>query len=77
MLNTIQYNITEASQVAQWKRICLTMQETNEMLVLSWVGKIPWRRRWQLTAVFLPGKLHRQRSLAGCSPWGRRESSMT
>ena len=33
------------------------------------VGKIPWRREWQLTPVFLPEKSHAQRSLAGCSPW--------
>ena len=30
-----------------------------------WVRKIRWRRRWQPTAVFLPGKFHRQRSLVG------------
>ena len=35
-----------------------------------WVGKIPWRRKWQPTPVLLPGKSHGQRSLAGCSPWG-------
>ena len=34
----------------------------------SWVGKIPWRREWQTTLVFLPGKSHRQRSLAVYSP---------
>ena len=34
-----------------------------------WVRKIPWRRKWQPTPVFLPGKCHRQRSLAGYSPW--------
>ena len=34
-----------------------------------WVGKIPWRRKWQPTPVFLPGKSHGQRSLAGYSPW--------
>ena len=39
-----------------------------------WVGKIPWRRKWQPTPVFLPGKPHRQRSLAGYSPWGHKES---
>jgi len=33
-----------------------------------WVGKIPWRRKWQPTPVFLPGRF--QRSLAGYSPWG-------
>ena len=32
-----------------------------------WVRKIPWRQKWQPTAVFLPGKSHGQRSLAGCS----------
>ena len=36
-----------------------------------WVGKIPWRRAWQPTPVFLPGESHGQRSLAGYSPEGR------
>ena len=35
-----------------------------------WSGKIPWRRKWQLTPVFLPEKSHGQRSLADYSPWG-------
>ena len=55
----------------------LAMQATQEMRVLSQVGKIPWRRAWQPTTVFLPGKSHRQRSLAGYSPWGCKESDMT
>ena len=38
----------------------------------SWVRKIPWRRKWQSTPVFLPGKFYGQRSLAGCSLWGGR-----
>ena len=42
-----------------------------------WVGKIPWRRAWQPTPVLLPGESHRQRSLAGYSPWGRKELDMT
>ena len=37
-----------------------------------WVGKIPWRRAWPPTAVFLPRKSHGQGSLEDCSPWGRR-----
>ena len=37
-----------------------------------WVGKIPWRRKWHPTPVFLPGESHGQRSLACYSPWGRR-----
>ena len=40
-------------------------------------GKIPWRRKWQPTPVFLPGKSHGQRSLVGYSPWHRKESDMT
>ena len=42
-----------------------------------WVGKIPWRRKWQSTPVPLPGKSHGQRSLTGYSPWGRKESDTT
>ena len=36
----------------------------------SWLGKIPWRRKWQPISVFSPGKSHGQRSLVGYSPWG-------
>ena len=43
----------------------------------SLVGKIPWNRNWQPTPGFLPGKFHRQRSLAGCSPWDRKELDMS
>ena len=42
-----------------------------------WVRKIPWSRKWQTTPVFLPGESHGQRSLAGYSPWGHRESDAT
>ena len=41
--------------------------------VQSCVGKIPCRRKWQPTPVFLPGEFHGQRSLAGYSPWGHKE----
>ena len=37
----------------------------HETWFSPWVGKIPWRRAWQLTLVFLPGEFHGQRSLAG------------
>ena len=42
-----------------------------------WVRKIPWRRAWQPTPAFLPGESHGQRSVAGYSPWGCKESDMT
>ena len=42
-----------------------------------WVRKIPWRREWQPTPVFLPGESHGQSSLVGYSPWGHKELDMT
>ena len=42
-----------------------------------WVGKIPWRRKWQPTPVFLPGKSHGRRSLVGYSLWGHKKSDTT
>ena len=37
----------------------------------------PWGRKWQTTPVFLSGEFHGQKSLAGYSPWGRKESDLT
>ena len=42
-----------------------------------WVEKIPWRRKWHPTPVFLPGKSHRQRNLVRYSPWGCKELDTT
>ena len=42
-----------------------------------WVRKIPWRRAWQPTPVFLPGKSHGQRSLEDYSSWAHKESDTT
>ena len=42
-----------------------------------WVGKIAWRRQWQTTPVFLPGKSNGWRSLVSYSPWGHKESETT
>ena len=40
-----------------------------------WVQKIPWRRKWQATPVFLPGESHGQRSLAGYSPGSQTDTT--
>ena len=40
-----------------------------------YVRKIPWREEWLSSLVFLPGEFHRQKSLAGYRPWGRRVRS--
>ena len=57
----------KGSQVAQWlkkKSAC----QCKRCRFNSWVWKIPWRRTWQLTPIFLTGKSHGQRSLAGYNP---------
>ena len=40
-----------------------------------WVRKIPWRREWLPTSVFLPGEFHRKRSLVGYNPWGHKSDT--
>ena len=56
------------------KRICLQCRRPR---FNPWVRKIPWRREWQTTLVFFPGKSHGQRSLEGYSPRGHKESDTT
>ena len=43
----------------------------------TWIRKIPWRREWEPTPVFLPGESHGERNLMGYSPWGHKELDMT
>ena len=50
-------------------------EHTNTEAIL--VGKITWRRKWQPTPGFLPGKFQGQRSLIGYSLWGHTESDTT
>ena len=63
-----------ASLVAQMVKYLPAMQETR---VQSLGREDPWRREWQLTPAFLPGKFHGQRNLVGYSPWGCKESDTT
>ena len=49
--------------------------ENSERLNVS--SRLQWRRQWHPTPVLLPGKSHGQRSLVGCSPWGREELNTT
>ena len=46
-------------------------------IITSLVGKIPWRREWQPTPVFLPGESHGQRNLVDYSPRGHKELDVT
>ena len=58
----------------RWWRVCLQFERLR---FDPWVGKILWRRKWQSTPIFLPGKSHGRRSLAGYSSWEHKESDMT
>ena len=53
--------------------ILIHVQPTKKtrILNLNVPNNITWRRQWQASLVLLPRKSHRQRSLVGCSPWGR------
>ena len=52
---------------ASGKESTCPCRRPERCLFSPWVGKIPWRRAWQSTPVFLPGEPHGQRSLAGYS----------
>ena len=67
-ISTMSYGVSLVAQmVKKKKKMC---QQCRRPGFDPWVGKIPWRRAWQLTPVFLPGESHGQRSLVGYSPWG-------
>ena len=51
--------------------------DIRDMSLIPGSGRFPWRRAWQSTSGFLPGKFHGQRSLAGHSPWSCKESDTT
>ena len=66
-----------------YRRVSLVAQMTKNELQCRrpgfdpWARKIPWRKEWLLTPVFLFGEFHGQRSLAGYRPWGHKESDIT
>ena len=66
----------------QWKPIwSLILVETSEdplvLVNLVYLALPAWRKKWQSTPVFLPGKSHGQKSQVGYSPWGCEELDMT
>ena len=60
--------------VAKW---CYFVLFYDSVGIPLYVCVLYWRRKWQHTPVLLPGKSHGQRSLAGYSPWGLKESDTT
>ena len=77
----VKYHIANqfwASQVAQWlKKKKKSTCQCRRCKLDPCTRKIPWRRKWQPTPVFLPGKSRGQRSLVGCRLWGCTESGTT
>ena len=75
--------VTQFGEFPSYLEVYLVAQAVKHLPAMwetgfdPWVGKIPWRRKWQSTPVLLPGKYHCQRSLVGCSPWGHKESEIT
>ena len=51
-----------------------SLQEIPETQVQSWVGKIPWSRKWQPALVFLSRNFRGERSMEGYSPWNCKKS---
>ena len=72
-----RFQLPCTSLMAPWQRIQLQQRSLRRRGFDPWVRKIPWRRQRQPTLAFLPGKSHGQKSLAGCSPWGRKALDTT
>ena len=49
--------------------------DVGDVVSITWVGKVPWRRKWQPTPVFLPGESYGQKSVVGYSPWGHKRQT--
>ena len=67
--------VKTASQVAQQQRTHRLSRRCRRHRFDPWVGKIPWRRKWQPTPVFLPEKSHGHRNLAGYVPWSQKSQT--
>ena len=67
-------NDLTSGQVGAWPQVAPVVKNPPVSAGFhSWVKKIPWRKAWQPTPVFLPDKSHEQRSLEGYSPWDHKE----
>ena len=66
-----------AFQMVSGKESVCQSRSYRVRMFSPWVGKIPWRRKWQHTPVFLPVESHGLRSLAGYGPWDHKDLAAT
>ena len=75
-LSSEQSSVSHSTKIVPQKKSCQDIK-FPKCLEIRTVWTKQQRRQWQPTPVLLPGKSHGQRSLVGCSPWGREKSYMT
>ena len=68
LLNTLSFFFNSSSGLPWWLSVKKSTCQCRKCGFDSWSKKIPWRRKWQPTLVFLPGKSHGQRSLEAIVP---------
>ena len=71
------WGLKESDMIEQLNWLMPSLGFYSGLASIPGVRKIPWRRAWQPTPVFVPGESHGQRILVGNSPWGRKESNTT
>ena len=71
-LSIVLKNAFLSGELSEWMNGFLDRLEESARLY-----HIFWRRKWQPTPVFFPGKIPWTKGLVGYSPWGRKESDMT
>ena len=54
-------------------QVALVVRRFKRCGIDPWMGKIPWRKAWQPSSVFLPGESYGQKNLAGYHPWCSRD----
>ncbi len=70
MTEATYHSMGQVSQVVLVvKNLPVNAGDARDFQFDLWVGKIPWRRAWQPTPVFLPGESQGQRSLVGYCAW--------
>ena len=69
------YSVSSTGELIKNCEICIQCNTTGQWK--EWTTDTCWRRKWQPTPGFLPGKFHGQRSLVSCSLWGLKESDTT